>query len=250
MVGARPLSNEFLRDKAKKYMKKEMSLGKILVPADSPDDWQRFLAEPEKQWKTGFSARSMAYCWQEAGGIPTDVVNVLEQAPAFSGIETLFVIPEHKVPLPGGSRSSQNDAWVLARANGELVSIAVEGKVSEPFGPSLKEWDSNSSAGKKKRFQYLCSILEFGMNLGDKIRYQLLHRTASAIIEAQRFNATSAVMLVHSFSQTEEWFSDYEDFLSLFGAEAKANSIVSVGARSGVSLYFAWVRGDKKYLGA
>lgn len=223
-------------------------MGKILIPADSPDDWQRFLAEPEKQWKTGYSARSMAYCWQEADGIPTDLVAVLEQAPAFSGIETLLVIPEHKVPLPGGSRSSQNDAWVLARANGELISIAVEGKVSEPFGPSLKKWDSNSSAGKKERFEYLCSILDFDSKPADDIRYQLLHRTASAIIEAQRFNAKSAVMLVHSFSQTEEWFSDYESFLSLFGVEAKPNSVVSAGERSGVALYFAWVRGDKKYL--
>jgi hypothetical protein len=227
-----------------------MNLGKVLIPADSPDDWQRFLAEPEKQWKTSFSARSMAYCWQEADGIPTDVNAVLEQAPAFSGMETLLVIPEHKVPLPGGSRSSQNDAWVLARANGELVSIAVEGKVSEPFGPSLQDWDCNSSPGKKERFEYLCSLLDFDTMPTGGIRYQLLHRTASALIEARRFNARSAIMLVHSFSQTEEWFSDYENFLGLFGVQAKLNSVVSAGERSGISLYFAWARGDKKYLEA
>ncbi len=223
-------------------------MGKILIPADSPDDWQRFLAEPEKQWKTGYSARSMAYCWQEADGIPTDLVAVLEQAPAFSGIETLLVIPEHKVPLPGGSQPSQNDAWVLAKANGELISIAVEGKVSEPFGPTLGEWDSKSSPGKTKRFEYLCSLMEFDTAPCNDIRYQLLHRTASAIIEAQRFNAKSAVMVVHSFCQTDEWFSDYEKFLALFEAEAKLNSVVGVGEKSGVQLYFAWVRGEKRFL--
>lgn len=225
-------------------------MGKIFVPTDSPDDWQRFLAEPEKQWRIGFSARSLAYCWQEADGIPTGLIAMLEQDPVFSGIETLLVLPEHKVPLPGGSRSSQNDAWVLARANGELVSIAVEGKVSEPFGPSLDEWDSNSSPGKKERFEFLCSLLEFDKAPSGDIRYQLLHRTASALIEAQRFNARSAIMLVHSFSQTEEWFSDYEKFLALFGAQAKCNAVVSAGERSGISLYFAWARGDKKYLQA
>ncbi|MFA7012304.1 MAG: hypothetical protein WC202_05045, partial [Desulfobacterales bacterium] len=48
-------------------------------------------------------------------------------------------LPEHKVPLPGGSRSSQNDIWVLARSKGQLISIAVEGKVSETFGPTVQE---------------------------------------------------------------------------------------------------------------
>jgi len=46
---------------------------KIFIPATKPDDWQQFLADPEKQWKKGFSARSLAYCWQEANDIPKDV---------------------------------------------------------------------------------------------------------------------------------------------------------------------------------
>jgi hypothetical protein len=34
----------------------------------------------------------------------------------------------------------------------------------------------------------------------DAIRYQLLHRAASVVIEAERFNASYAVLPVHSFS--------------------------------------------------
>lgn len=80
------------------------------------------------------------------------------------------------------------------------------------------------------------------------MRYQLLHRTASAIIEAHRFNAAHAVMLVHSFSQTGEWFGDYAEFVCLMGGDAAEGRMVSVGSRSGVSLYLAWVRGDAYYL--
>ena len=69
-----------------------------------------------------------------------------------------------------------------------------------------------------------------------------------AIIEAQRFNAAHAVMLVHSFSQSSEWFQDYAAFVSLMGGSAKENSTVSVGSRSGVSLHLAWVRGNAQYL--
>ena len=51
-------------------------MSKILIPAQSPEDWKQFLAKPEKHWKTGFSARSLAYCWQEADGIPPDILEV------------------------------------------------------------------------------------------------------------------------------------------------------------------------------
>jgi len=52
-------------------------------------------------------------------------------------IQLLLAIPEHQVPLVGGSRPSQNGIWALARASTGWVSIAVEGKVFEPFGPTL-----------------------------------------------------------------------------------------------------------------
>jgi hypothetical protein len=68
------------------------------------------------------------------------------------------------------------------------------------------------------------------------------------IIEAQRFNAADAVMLVHSFSQSSEWFQDYAAFVSLMGGNPTEDSMVSVGTRSGVVLHLAWVRGNADYL--
>lgn len=218
---------------------------RIYVPASSADQWAQFLADPVKHWRQGYSARALAYSWQEAAGFPAEVASVL--ASQFAAVELLLALPEHKVPLPGGSRSSQNDIWVLARSEGKLISIAVEGKVSEPFGPTVQEWETESSSGKSERLMYLLALLGLS-SIPDTTRYQLLHRTASAIIEAQRFNAAHAVMLVHSFSQSGEWFQDYAAFVSLMGGNATENSMVPVGSRSGVSLHLAWVRGNARYL--
>jgi hypothetical protein len=81
----------------------------------------------------------------------------------------------------------KNHIWVLARSEGKLISIAVEGKVSEAFGPTVQEWQIESSPGKASRLAYLLGLLGLP-SVPDTTRYQLLHRTASAIIEAQRFN--------------------------------------------------------------
>ena len=225
-------------------------MGRVLIPATCPKDWQRLLADPEKQWKKGFSARTIAHCWQEADGIPGRVKSVLSKSPDLAGLEALVVIPEHQVPLPGGSRPSQNDVWVLARTHSELVSIAVEGKVSEPFGPTVSEWNSDPSEGKKERLEYLCDELGLDCPPGGDVRYQLLHRTVSAVIEAKRFHARHAVMVVHSFSQKKEWFEDYERFLLLFKVQAAVDEVVTAGRRGRVILHFAWVCGDKRYLDA
>lgn len=220
-------------------------MSKIYVPTTGADDWKQFLADPDKHWRQGYSARTLAYSWQEAAGFPAEVAEVL--ARQFPSIELLLALPEHKVPLRGGSRASQNDIWVLARSEGQLVSIAVEGKVSESFDKTVGEWKTDSSPGKSERLEYLRDILGLP-SVPEDVRYQLLHRTASAIIEAKRFNAAHAVMLVHSFSKTDEWFDDYARFVALMGGTATKNGIVSVGVRSGVPLYLAWVSGNPTYL--
>ena len=48
-------------------------MSKIYIPADSPADWQRLLAEPEKHWKSGYSAKALAHCWDAADDFPGSV---------------------------------------------------------------------------------------------------------------------------------------------------------------------------------
>ena len=220
----------------------------IYVPAQSADDWARFLTDPVKHWRTGYSARTLAYSWQEANGFPSEVQDAFASNDQLSRIQLLLALPEHQVPLVGGSRPSQNDIWALARAGNELVSIAVEGKVSEPFGPTLSEWLAKESKGKSARLAFLHRELNLNEELAGTIRYQLLHRTASAVIEAKRFGASHAVMLGHSFSPSQEWLPDFHEFSSLLRVERSINRVRSAGNRGGFHLHIGWVCGNEKYL--
>ncbi len=193
----------------------------------------------------GFSARSLAYAWEEAEGFPVTVGSVLRQS--FQNIEPLLILPEHQVPLPGGKAASQNDAWVLAKSGVDLISIAVEGKVLEPFGPTVEEWNPYASTGRQKRFAFLRELLQLD-KIPHKTRYQLMHRTASAILEAQRFNAQHAILLIHSFSPDNKWFDDFSMFVELFGQTARVNSIVSAERNRSPNLHFAWIQGNEIYL--
>ena len=223
---------------------------KIYIPSAGPDSWQQFLAEPAKQWRTGYSARSLAYSWEEAGGFPAEIQAAIDASdtPELDRMVPLMIIPEHKVPLPGGVRESQNDAFVLASNGKGLVSMTIEGKVEEPFGETVAKWGPDSSPGKRKRFDYLVDLLELQGRELSEVYYQLMHRTASAVIEAQRFHADTAVMLVHSFSQSHTWFSEFCSFAGHLGVEPELNRVYACGQRSGIDLYIGWVVGNAEYL--
>ena len=212
------------------------------------------LEKPDLHWKTGHSAKTLAYCWQEANDFPRSVKKVFRDSKLklFRDVELLLAFPEYKVPLPGGTTCSQNDIFILAKGNNQLISIAVEGKVDEPFDKTVGEWKAKEGRGKPVRLDYLCKLLRLDKRRIEDIRYQLLHRTASAVIEAEKFRADNALMLVHSFSQRKEQdnegFRDYCRFLALFGVKGGLDSIVFAGSVKGIDLFFGWVKGEKKYL--
>lgn len=134
---------------------------KIYLPSDGPSAWKQFLAEPEKQWKTGYSARTLAHAWEAANGLPPEIAKLFAGGPGFEGetSELLLAIPEHKVALPGGRRESQNDVFALVRIGDRTVSMAIEGKVNEPFGPTVGQWLTDASPGKRERMAFLCRTL-------------------------------------------------------------------------------------------
>ena len=223
---------------------------RIFVPSKGPDDWRSLLAEPDKHWARGYSAQALAHCWEEAEGFPLEIRRVLSQHYALDPVEPLLIFPEWKVSLVGGSRPSQNDVWILAKSQNGLVSVAVEGKVEEPFDKSLGEWKADASRGKEIRLSYLMEILGFRDPIPDSIRYQLLHRAASAVIEAERFGTHDAVMLVHSFSPANQWFDDFAAFVSLFGRKAEIDRLVTTVVSKRMPLHLGWVHGDERYLSA
>jgi hypothetical protein len=222
-------------------------MSRVYIPTTGPADWQRFLARPDKQWRSGFSAKTLAHCWEDANGLPDEIASMLK--PHGGGAELLIAIPEHKVPLPGASRGeSQNDVFALARAGDRTFAITVEGKVRESFGESLGDWLQNASAGKRERLAFIVDLLGLALPLPDHIYYQLLHRAASAVIEAGRFKTDAAAMIVHSFSPERIGFEAFAQFASLFGVAMVPNELIVVRPKARPPLYIGWACADCKFL--
>jgi hypothetical protein len=208
-------------------------MGAIFIPSAGPDAWKQFLAKPDLHWAVGYSARTLAHSWEAAQGLPPEVVALLE--PLVGETELLLAIPEHKVPLPGGARESQSDVFALIRSAKQTIACAIEGKVDEAFGPTLQEWLAAASPGKLERLAFIRQALGLPPELDGSIRYQLLHRTASAVIEAERFMTSAAAMIVHSFSPQRRWFEDFRAFAHAAG-EVASDLALSVLEHRGDSL--------------
>jgi hypothetical protein len=218
----------------------------ILIPSSGPDAWKGFLAKPDLHWRTGYSARSLAHCWEAASGIPTEVADIMEAA--FGAPMLLFGVPEHKTIIPGGTRESQSDILALVRHDRGLATYTIEGKVEEAFGETVADWSHNASAGKVERLSYLCEMLGLAV-CPPAVRYQLLHRTVSALIEAERFNASLAGMIVHSFSPELRWFDDFATFIRLLGGgDIKPGEAKVINTPSGRPLALGWACGDQRFL--
>ena len=99
-----------------------------------------------------------------------------------------------------------------------LVAVAVEAKVDEQFGPTLGEKRASSSEGMSERLAYLHDVLQLQNPLPDSVYYQLLHRTASAVLIGRLFHTNAAVMLVQSFSHSDRWRDEFEHFGQILGA--------------------------------
>ncbi len=222
---------------------------RIFVPTQSPKDWKRLLAKPDLHWREGYSAMTLARAWESAHPfVPPEIASCLESSGAWelSGLELLLAIPEYQASLPGGRRPSQTDVLALMRGPTGIVAVAVEGKVDETFGPAVGDKRTEDSAGVTERLMWLSEL--FGLqSVPDEIRYQLLHRSASAVLVAREFDATAAVMLVHSFSPTGLWFDDFDAFAALFGVAVAVGSTSLLGDFGGKRLYVGWCKGDQRF---
>lgn len=184
-----------------------------------------------------------ALSWEAANGLPPEIAGLLGD-----GAELLLAIPEHKVPLPGGSRESQCDVFGLVSASNGTIALSVEAKVNEPFGPTVGEWMLNASTGKIERMRFICDCLGLRETPNDAVRYQLLHRTAAAVIEAERFKTDGAAMIVQSFSPTHKWFEDFAAFCALFDLTAEIGKPLSHTLPSGKPLTLGWAVGSEAFL--
>lgn len=216
-------------------------LTRIAVPLLTPEDVIPHLGKPT-HWKQGRSAKAVADSWFQANDLPPRVRAVLDQAPELKGAELVDAWLERCTDL-GDRRgsASQTDLLAVLGVGIELAVMAVEAKVTESFGPLVSEWIGEGGEGKEDRLQRLCDLLGFDRAEVGDLRYQLFHRTAAAILEARRYRASKAVLMVHSFCADATGLTDFVKFFGRMGVRSCGRGALSepmpVG---GVTLWAGW----------
>jgi hypothetical protein len=217
----------------------------------TPDDWQSLVTKG--RWQLGRSAERLATAWLGSNGFPVKVAAALEQVPEFRGMTLERGVVEHTCPVPGEGPQSATDIMVQSRSLFPVtVSIAVEGKVDESFDATISSWlqkgkSVNSPKNRKMRVAGMCDRLGLPEAAVAPIRYQLLHRTYAAIVEAATHDCDIAMLLVHSFSPDTEvrpGWRDFEKWAAVLNSQADpirpdvpwfAKKVV------GVSVWLLWV---------
>lgn len=221
----------------------------ILTPTSGPTDWRRLLGDPRKHWVRGKSAFECAVSWEAAKnckrGLPELVADILDRNELTRDATLLIGLPEHQVSIDGGGRPSQSDLWGLLNTQAGTISMAVEAKAGEPFDKYVSEWlrDASANSGKPKRLSALCGLLGIDEGPLDGIRYQLLHRTASALLEASNFHASAAVLLIQSFGgdQDEASYRDFCSFCELMICGTERNALTCSKRKTAVPLLIGWL---------
>jgi hypothetical protein len=215
-------------------------LARLWLPLRKAEDVKPFLADPG-QYQDNHSAKLIAETWSAANELPPKVKQVLTRR--FSEAILIDGFLERCTELGDGLRPSQSDVLAILALNDELAVMAVEGKVTESFGELVSVWwtGASNTSGKPLRLEMLKKTLGLAdVDVGG-VRYQLLHRTASAIYEAQRYRSKVAAMMVHSFDPDSSGLSDFTLFAEQMGLpDAGAGRLVGPVARDGVELHLGW----------
>jgi hypothetical protein len=222
---------------------------RLFVPTLGPTDWRRLLVDPLKQWEPDRSALEMAVCWESARdddrGLPLEVRLALDATPALADAALVIGLPEHAVEFDGVGRPSHNDLWALLRTPAQFVSLSVEAKAGESLAELVEDWLENASkrSAKRARLAGLQALLGNPDTDVGHLRYQLLHRTVSALVEAARFRTGIAAMLVQSFNRkkdSQSW-DDFCRFGEIMQAEVAEGRFVRAEVTTSVPLYLGWV---------
>jgi hypothetical protein len=214
-------------------------------------NWRDRLANPDRQWRRGFSALETAVSWEGAddvaGWLPEPIARVFEGTP-YQHPELLMAIAEHKVALDGTGGDSQCDVWALLKTPVGGLSLSVEAKASEAFGDrnkSLADWlaageSKRSEQNRQTRWQSVKRRLPpIPDDAYRGIAYQLLHRCAAAVVEARRFQLQHAAFVVQAFDSPAESFQEFAKMCRVMGIPAERGRM-HLTAVENVSLGIGW----------
>ena len=206
----------------------------IFIATRGAGDWRSRLGNPEEHWVRGKSAMETAVIWEnaveEASGLPVPIAEIISKS-SLGAPKLLMAVAEHKVPLEGEGGASQCDVWALLGTDVGSVSLSVEAKARESFGKnneSLSTWlqggtSKRSPENRRGRWEDIQRYLPQGDY--DNVPYQILHRCAAGVIEADRFGLKNAVFLVQSFGAPDSSFEMYSLFMNALNLPAEKNKL-------------------------
>jgi len=207
----------------------------------APEDVIRHLGAPH-HWKEGRSAKSLVDQWWSANALPPSICDILGQADDWVGAELIDAFVERSTSLADGRPShSQSDLMAIVGISDRLGILTIEAKVDEGFDQTVAEWLARDSPGKRARLAGLCALMGLEESAVSTLRYQLLHRTASAVLEAKRYRARQAAMIVQSWSYADCGWLDYQFFFNALGLRGLAVGRLSAPLLiDGIVLRTAW----------
>ncbi|WP_300974506.1 hypothetical protein [Sphingomonas sp. LHG3406-1] len=220
-------------------------IGRLNLAMRQPEDVIPHLGKPT-HWKEGRSAKSLADAWFAANDVPADVRAVLDKADEYRGATLIDAFLERCTDLQDGRGTpSQTDLLAILATDSGLSVMGVEAKVIESFGPIVEEWLDGAS-GKEQRLQRLCAQLDLDRAAALRLRYQLLHRTVAAMLEARRYRTSQALMLVQSFCPERTGFADFAAFVEALGFGAIEPDRLSPSRElSDLNVRLGWVASAK-----
>jgi hypothetical protein len=140
--------------------------------------------------------------------------------------------------------ASQCDVWAVVKTQVGMLSLTVEAKAKEKFGDEiLEKWlaagtTEKSRTNREIRFKYIRSNLPRSDSFL-KVRYQMLHRCAAAVIEAKRLGFQHAAFVVQAFDSPKESFQDYAVFCQALNIPTCRGNMATTSV-DGISLSVGW----------
>ena len=108
-------------------MKNELIKNTYYLLSSGPEAWKALLPEPEKQWKSGYSAHSFASAWEGTKGFPPTFQAALHASGL--NLELVFGFPEFQVEL-NDKAPGQNDLFLLARDEQSSIPLQLKEKLT------------------------------------------------------------------------------------------------------------------------
>lgn len=218
--------------------------GSVLL---KPTDVIKFLGKQEKHWNKERSAYQTAHSWFLSNGLPQSIAAILKSDSAFSDASLQKAIFENKTSLDRYGRESQTDVLAILETRKGTAILGVEAKVDESFGPLVQEWNDHGT-GKLRRLVGLLDRLQFKSTAIGSLRYQLFHRTAATLIEAEKIGAHDAALIVQSFDKGRAGFDDFAAFADAFGTPISSSGELSTPRQlNDVAIRLGWTENPMQY---